>query len=79
MDRMLQGLFGGSMPQYDGEMPIPDISNFAKMLGSMGLNEETADNAEIDENKIAEAQKMFEDCMNQIQKDTEEARKLDSK
>jgi hypothetical protein len=36
------------------------------MLGSMGLTEETAESAEIDEGKIGEAQKMFEDMVNQI-------------
>jgi len=33
------------------------------MLGSMGLSEGEAD---MDETKIAEAQKMFEECVTQI-------------
>ena len=40
------------------------------MLGSMGLSEGEAD---MDETKIAEAQKMFEECVTQIQKDTKDS------
>ena len=64
----------GGMNGTDQEMAagMPDLNMFAKMLGSMGLNEENLpkdskemDNKmpEVDDEKIKEAQKMFEDCV----------------
>ena len=58
---------------------MPDMSMFAKMLGSMGLDDLDKDAKEMDgklpemdDEKVKEAQKMFEDCMKGIEKDIAE-------
>lgn len=67
-ENMMQQLMGGMMggaPGKEDDMQMPDISQFTKLLGQMGLSDKMGDNGvpDIDENKMKESQKMFEDCM----------------
>ena len=61
-----------------GQPPgMPDISNIANMLSQLGgpggLDGEGE--GQVDDGKVQEAQKLFKDCIDQIQKETQEFEK----
>lgn len=51
---------------------MPDISNIANMLSQLGGPGGLDEEGEIDDAKVQEAQKLFKDCIDQIQKETKE-------
>jgi hypothetical protein len=56
---MMQEMFGGAFGGPNAGAP-PDISNLAKLLGQFGANDEAE---EISDEKVKEAQKLFEECI----------------
>ena len=64
MQGLLGNIMGGSGSTESGDTGIPDLNNFAQMLGKMGGEEDQPDSEQI-----KEAQKMFEDLAKEISKD----------
>ena len=79
LDKMMQSMFGQMMGEpssnAEGAGAMPDITNIAKMLQSMGL--ESEGEQKVDDGQVKEAQKMFEECLTTIKKESEDAAKAE--
>lgn len=74
MDKIMQDIFSGSFGGPPGENGAPpDIANLAKLIGQFGGPEEGS--GEVGDDKVEEAQKLFQECLQNIQKETDEATK----